>query len=194
MSAQQPFATFATTRLANNISNQTKSMTHIATPFDYAGAYRGMSCSCGEFTSSTGIREQDEIHVKRHINEAKTSDLIFGLQVERLAKTAQEMESTIKMLLDRLHDRTQGMLARQVKLMDTIRKLEREKRGWQPIATAPRDGTRVLCYSEYSKETDVLEFHHGCWLRHADDGNWGRTISHWMPNPPAPQPTQPTDA
>ena len=182
-------------------------MDHIATPFDYAGAYRGMSCSCGNFTSSTGIREVDEknclSHIKWHLTPrtnalAKKRDTsgqnssVYRWVEEVPAEFSRELEREITMLLERLHDRTQGMLTRQVKLMDRIRKLEREKRGWQPIATAPRDGTRVFCYSEYSNETDVLEFHHGCWLRHADDGNWGRTISHWMPNPPPPTKHNPT--
>lgn len=115
-------------------------MNHIATPFNYAGAYRGMSCSCGEFTSSTGLKTQDEINCQRHIKESKESpdDDFATILSKGISSKITEQSETIKMLLDRLHERTQGMLARQVKLMDTIRKLEREKRNWQPIATAPQ--------------------------------------------------------
>lgn len=59
----------------------------------------------------------------------------------------------------------------------------REKQGWQPIRTAPKDGTRVL-----------LLWRNG----HVTDGYWDRVdgwppnsgLTHWMPFPDAPRDAQ----
>ncbi len=68
---------------------------------------------------------------------------------------------------------------------------------WQPIETAPRDGTRILATDGVEVSTTHWE---DCWACHAeiahgpgDDGGW--TIydhheewnpTHWMPLPPPP--------
>ena len=76
--------------------------------------------------------------------------------------------------------------------------------GWQPIETAPRDGTWVLVYGalEYSDEGDVTrqavaQFTetlnarkcNGRWaMAWYDGGYYGMIVpSHWMPLPPPPE-------
>lgn len=39
---------------------------HALTTFDHDGAYRGISCSCGEFTASTGVFLQDAYLWQQH--------------------------------------------------------------------------------------------------------------------------------
>ena len=62
---------------------------------------------------------------------------------------------------------------------------------WQPIKTAPRDGTPILCFtpdyqSEFSDQSgiDVLWFDGGAWLYNAVPVTCQPT--HWMPLPASP--------
>lgn len=58
---------------------------------------------------------------------------------------------------------------------------------WQPIETAPRDGTPILAYNSMlgSYNTAYLngEFPCGFWGRL---GQWYPQPTHWMPLPPPP--------
>lgn len=62
---------------------------------------------------------------------------------------------------------------------------------WQPISSAPKDGTRVLCWN---KEWEAPES--GClygpfWAANslaADKGGWKYQPTHWMPLPEPPLP------
>lgn len=55
--------------------------------------------------------------------------------------------------------------------------------GWQPIATAPKDGkTDVVLYWDKHAVSDV-----GCWIQGAWEMNGsGWAPTHWMPLPSAP--------
>jgi len=66
---------------------------------------------------------------------------------------------------------------------------------WQPIDTAPKDGTKVLCFN---KDWDiplvlVYEMHYGvghkcwCWDGDADEES---TPTHWIPLPAPPEDEQ----
>ena len=60
---------------------------------------------------------------------------------------------------------------------------------WQPIETAPKDGTHILGYAD-GEMTVVYWFSEECWQitvsgLHADDGEWWPT--HWMLLPEAPK-------
>jgi hypothetical protein len=58
--------------------------------------------------------------------------------------------------------------------------------GWQPIETAPRDGTPVLAWFQGSAVVAFLNPRTGRW----DDGDFYDDLgspSHWMPIPPAPE-------
>lgn len=63
---------------------------------------------------------------------------------------------------------------------------------WQPIDTAPKDGTPILCYRPevgFSPETgiDVLWWDMGAWMYNAEPVISQPT--HWMPLPAAPEAT-----
>lgn len=65
---------------------------------------------------------------------------------------------------------------------------------WQPIATAPKDGTFILAYwseeeypHEFVSRHDVVEWMGGCWCM--SDGDDVIDPTHWMPLPPAPEVT-----
>jgi hypothetical protein len=54
---------------------------------------------------------------------------------------------------------------------------------WQPIETAPRDGTEILCFDKYCV---VMHWHELCKMWFTDDGNTGEP-THWMLLPEAPK-------
>lgn len=61
---------------------------------------------------------------------------------------------------------------------------------WQPISTAPKDGTDILGYDGYQMTT-VTWFEIGKWWSlvapgsYAEDSEW--TPTHWMPLPEPPE-------
>ena len=73
--------------------------------------------------------------------------------------------------------------------------------GWRLIATAPKDGTYLLLWEQYSTNPFVGCWAFGAWTvshEHVDaEGGWdganvvdalSMPITHWMPLPPAPGP------
>ena len=73
--------------------------------------------------------------------------------------------------------------------------------GWQPIETAPKDGSYLLLWEQYSHPPFVGYWSGGRWSvshEHVDaEGGWdganvvdalSMPITHWMPLPPAPGP------
>lgn len=61
---------------------------------------------------------------------------------------------------------------------------------WQPIDTAPKDGTLVLIWMPLFKRVFACEFANGLW----QTGVWTNDMSmhpptHWMPLPDPPQET-----
>lgn len=68
---------------------------------------------------------------------------------------------------------------------------------WQPIETAPKDGTEILAFgrAEYER-TLYAKGHHVCWWEGQQetgywsgrDGDCDYRITHWMPLPPPPNP------
>lgn len=64
--------------------------------------------------------------------------------------------------------------------------------GWQPISTAPTDGTRILAWPCYSRGVHVVAWggrRPPCWRD--DRGRVPVQPTHWMPLPPPPR--EPTD-
>lgn len=61
-----------------------------------------------------------------------------------------------------------------------------EERGWGPIETAPRDGTRFMAWDD-SLGVVLHTVHWGAhgWL--TDNERWSGIFSRWMPLPPAPE-------
>jgi hypothetical protein len=71
--------------------------------------------------------------------------------------------------------------------------------GWQPIETAPKDGTRILAYwpdiygHSNSCQVETWFGPRGvgyeddlCWQSPFEWGGWGSDPTHWMPLPPPP--------
>jgi predicted lipoprotein with Yx(FWY)xxD motif len=62
---------------------------------------------------------------------------------------------------------------------------------WQPMTTAPRDGTRVLAYAaEDAADTQpqIVKWKDGMWIIAWDGETWryGEPFTHWMPLPEPP--------
>jgi hypothetical protein len=57
--------------------------------------------------------------------------------------------------------------------------------GWQPISTAPKDGTKVLVWSERDKEIFACAFECGTWQTGVWPSNKAE-LTHWMPLPGMP--------
>jgi len=71
---------------------------------------------------------------------------------------------------------------------EKIKQLEGAKQ-WQPIETAPKDGTEILCWVLGCDEHQVLWWsEHDCWKR------WGDTYEHYSPTHWMPLPMQPNAA
>jgi hypothetical protein len=73
---------------------------------------------------------------------------------------------------------------------------ERPQFKWQPIATAPKDGTRILAVWANGKEHTIIEWAkfngEGGWCQHASGlgSDWPYSsdgFSHWMPLPAPPK-------
>jgi hypothetical protein len=60
--------------------------------------------------------------------------------------------------------------------------------GWQPIETAPKDGSRILCWVPLSDSVDILWWHGDHW---EDDVLNIAEPTHWMGLPPRPCAVQP---
>lgn len=69
---------------------------------------------------------------------------------------------------------------------------------WQPIETAPKDGTRILAYD--IKDAEDTQPQIALWLAHAEEPGWYISLdhqamngdlwnppTHWMPLPEPPQ-------
>lgn len=61
---------------------------------------------------------------------------------------------------------------------------------WQPIETAPKDGTEIIACQSGTPEVGLIlwDADEACWLEPADEWsgpNWLPT--HWMPLPPSPK-------
>jgi hypothetical protein len=69
----------------------------------------------------------------------------------------------------------------------------RRASGWQPISTAPRDGTRVLCYAPSAEDRAAVMRNDYWWMQ---ERGWasmrpGQPYTHWQPLPAAPAPQDP---
>lgn len=60
-----------------------------------------------------------------------------------------------------------------------------ERESWQPIETAPKDGTEILAVTTYAGEPyiDVVSFAHPYWIR---SNRYACRPTHWMPLPKPP--------
>lgn len=63
-----------------------------------------------------------------------------------------------------------------------------EGMNWQPIETAPKDGTRILGYQPAApasvEDINIVAWDSGRWH---DDEWYCYTITHWMPLPAPPE-------
>jgi hypothetical protein len=113
---------------------------------------------------------------------------------ERLAELIADMEMSEAMYPGNSH---------RLDLLSVLRAEQSRRLGdraapdWQPIETAPKDGTDVLITD--GEDYAVAHFdtvrHEPCW-RDCGDMGWAGMIdeepTHWMPLPPAPGASRPT--
>lgn len=72
-----------------------------------------------------------------------------------------------------------------------LEKAEAERDGWQPMATAPKDGTPILCYCDPRDYPFLAYFAHvgrytstpKMWVGHPHGAMDSSSISAWMPLP-----------
>jgi hypothetical protein len=81
----------------------------------------------------------------------------------------------------RLTEAAIGLLRRALFQLDSLS-------GWRDIATAPKDGTRVLLFNPGEPPYQCV----GCWLNNTTGGGWVSSEwdvepSHWQPLPPPPE-------
>ena len=76
---------------------------------------------------------------------------------------------------------------------------------WQPIETAPRDGTAILVYCggvceremvvvRYEDTSSEGPFGKFCWKELSGQGGWAeKCVTHWVPLPDPPKVLEPTE-
>ena len=77
---------------------------------------------------------------------------------------------------------------RDFDLFQTLRAEERRPQEWQPIETAPKDGSWIVVTSATNKYArGVIQWVNGAWCDWSDEAIELGSLSHWMPCPlPAP--------
>jgi len=74
-------------------------------------------------------------------------------------------------------------------LEEKLAKAEQRVAEWQPIETAPKDGTDMLCCGWRYNQPKNDWFHTVCWWNghgFVDDSGYVDFVTHWMPLPKAP--------
>lgn len=128
---------------------------------------------------------------------------------KRIAELERELEQA-RQQMERQKDEWLSWEAKRKALESAVVELEavRKDSGWQPIETAPKDGTLFLCwvsavrYGETDEgqphQHDVSQADFCNWRTQADipDCGWfepfcgqigdSQAVTHWMPLPPAP--------
>ena len=117
---------------------------------------------------------------------------------EQLAARLEEVEQWIK----RSRSTTYGDRGLRLQMEEAQRWLSdyadalREPRlgTWQPIETAPKDGTRVLTYcATTSFSNQRFDLMHFAWHWRSHCMGLANQPTHWMPLPPAPREVYPND-
>lgn len=118
------------------------------------------------------------------------------MKVEELASV------TGQAILDNLLDRRgikQALYEIDADVMDELRQTIGEialaaagyvvERGWQPIETAPKDGTRLLCFAPAAEDRASLVRSDFWWVRERAFAHMrpGQPYTHWRPLPAAPE-------
>jgi len=74
--------------------------------------------------------------------------------------------------------------------------LEDEMSDWQPIETAPKDGTEILVYDVWQKKGELFivgwHFRDNSWR--TVPGEWRKEPTHWIRLPPPPAEQERPDA
>jgi hypothetical protein len=95
------------------------------------------------------------------------------------------------MSLSELQRRYRLNTTNAMQLQDDLR-AEAKSTGWQPIETAPKDGTQVLLWIDGIEPRPRISF----WSERGSDSGWysvqsrhfiATIVTHWMPLPTAPR-------
>jgi hypothetical protein len=98
----------------------------------------------------------------------------------------------------RTHVRHEGNRSNTTLPSDELRSMalelaQRRSAGWQPISTAPRDGTAVFAYWPLRKNMKTSAKNFGfvtwqghCWCNAEDSKDEWADPTHWQPLPPPP--------
>lgn len=112
---------------------------------------------------------------------------------DRLKADAERLYSSLSHTWSYSYKASEGDILRDLILAQLRETLARERRmAWQPIATAPKDGTLFFCCASSTRGIWLYDM---CWWD-ADDGEWASwrwhsgngvdTPTHWMPMPDPP--------
>jgi len=110
---------------------------------------------------------------------------VANLAVENLNKEIAQLKADINYLTIENNSNH----ARWIQALEDL-----EKYRWQPIETAPKDGTRILGFLDFEQECSVVEWStyiqkNGMKLSYWEkvDSESETTVTHWMPLPKLPK-------
>lgn len=113
-----------------------------------------------------------------------------------VAVTRQDVEGRILQVIAKAAQAAQNHIEQDLVMVSTQ---PAQMPGWLPIESAPKDGTCILLWEQYSTDPFVGYWGRSCWCvshEHVDaEGGWDGAIvvdniqmpiTHWMPLPTAP--------
>ena len=131
-----------------------------------------------------------ELLVKSGDKRMAASDKILALQAR--VKELEESNNTKSKMIDRRDKQIRqfkGELAQEA--LSSTKELDPKAsaaKEWQPIETAPKDGTEILIFDECEEIVQsAFEYINDCWLRSGASELGHPEPTHWMPLPPKPE-------
>lgn len=123
---------------------------------------------------------------RRLREQAEAALLARNIEIDALWKGDDDKHCADMASSEQCTERYMLMRQRAEQAEARVKELEAE-REWQPISTAPKDGTLIILFVPGLQGVCP-----GRWLCNADEGWWssyGRTANptHWMPLPTAPK-------
>jgi hypothetical protein len=135
---------------------------------------------------------EDELIIHAHSGERETHVIQSAKAYLSLMRTTDKERQDALRIID--HMIQNEAVIYSLENLETIRRALAMP-AWQPIDTAPKDGTEFLAFAWYNISGVAYHFMEVCYLRNGIFEGWGHDgidgdgvwPTHWMPLPSAPE-------